>query len=91
MSENYSDSVLTSPILGLVRLVFQVAALPLSFVQEVKCVSMPAVASEFGEVKWLIGGDSFLSPFCSRFRCQYSPGWFENSSFCEPLRRPRRL
>jgi len=68
MSESHSESVLTSPILGLVRLTFQVAALPLIFVQEAYCVSMPAVASEFGGVKWLIGGDSFLSPFCSRFR-----------------------
>jgi hypothetical protein len=91
MSENHSESSLTSPILGLVRLTFQVAALPLFFVQEIKCVSMPTVASEFGEVKWLIGDDSFLGPFCSRFRRQYSPGWFENSSFYEPLRRPRRL
>jgi hypothetical protein len=89
--KTHSDSVLKSPILGLVRLTFQVAALPLIFVQEVKCVSMPAVGSEFGEVKWLIGGDSLLSPLCSRFRRQYSPGWFENSSFYEPLRRLRRL
>ena len=89
--KTHSDSVLKSPILGLVRLTFQVAALPLIFVQEANCVSMLAVASEFGVVKWLIGGDSYLRPFCSRFRRQYSPGWFENSGFCEPLRRPRRL
>jgi hypothetical protein len=51
MSENRSESVLISPILGLVRLTLQGAALPLIFVHEVKCVFMPAVASEFGEVK----------------------------------------